>query len=81
MTMTTKTSITEKAKALGGNAADAYYNEFEVSPADDGKDSVGDWDMAAWEGHWHELKDSGATDADYETCLEAWRQGFWGAAR
>jgi hypothetical protein len=69
--------LTKKAKELGGHAADAYYNEFEISPAEDGKEHVGDWDASAWELHWRELKDAGATDADYDKCLESWRIGFW----
>lgn len=75
--MTAATAI-EKAKKLGNASADAYRNEFGVSPKDDGQAKVGDWDSAAWQLHWNELKDDGLTDDDYTECLAAWREGFWG---
>jgi hypothetical protein len=71
------TTIIESARALGGNAADAYWDEFDASPAADGPDKVGDWDSSAWSIAWKDLKDEGATDADYAACLAAWREGFW----
>lgn len=71
-------TITKNARQLGGNSADAYYDEFGTSPRDDGPEGVGDWDASAWSIHWKELKDAGATDADYDACLGEWRKGFWG---
>lgn len=72
----TTTTLIDQARTLGGHAADAYCEEFGMSPAEDGPQKVGDWDTSAWELHWKELKDSGATEADYEACRAAWRRGF-----
>ncbi len=64
-----------KARELGGNAADSFWDEFEETPS---RENVGDWDASAWSTHWHELKDAGAIDTDHEDMLDAWRGGFWG---
>jgi NAD-dependent dihydropyrimidine dehydrogenase PreA subunit len=66
----------DRARKLGNHAADAYAEEFGISPAEDGPEHVGDWDSSAWELHWKELKDAEATEADYADCLQAWRAGF-----
>ena len=41
--MATETmSLTERARELGGNSADAYWDEYKANPADDGPEVVGD---------------------------------------
>lgn len=72
--------ITEQARTLGRAAADAYWEEFEQSPRQDGSEWVGDWDASAWSMHWPELRDAGATEEDYDACLDAWRTEFWECA-
>jgi hypothetical protein len=77
MTMTmTMTTIEEAARTLGGNAADAYSEEFGESPD---RETIGDWDSAAWESARKELRDLGMTDDDYDACLAEWWAGFFGA--
>jgi len=79
--MATETTTTEANATTYGNAArDAYWEEFGVLPEADGKGAVGDWDSSAWGIHWHDLKDSGATDQEYDSALKAWRKAFWGVA-
>ncbi len=74
--MTTIAAI-EYARKMGNASADAYWDEFGISPQDDGPAKVGDWDSSAWQIHWSEMKDDGANDDDYDACLAAWREGFW----
>lgn len=68
-------TITEMAKKLGGNSADAYFDEFNEAPD---RETIGDWDSQAWSIAWKELKNDGATEDDYDDCLESWRTGFFG---
>ena len=68
-------ALSSLARELGGNAADAYFEETGSTPQ---TSTVGDWDSAAWETAKKELADAGMTDATYDECLEAWRDGFFG---
>jgi hypothetical protein len=62
------------AGALGMGAAADYVAEFGSRPAP-GRE--GDWDVTAWTGAWTELEHQGATRADHDGCLEAWRDSFY----
>jgi len=70
-------NLTDLACQLGSHSADAYYDEFGVSPREDGAERVGDWDSSAWSNAEKELRDAGMTNAEHESCLAAWRKGFW----
>lgn len=67
----------EKAERMGGHSADCYFDEFGISPKDDGQEKVGDWDSSAWGIAEKNLRDEGMTDDDRDSCLAAWRRGFW----
>jgi hypothetical protein len=69
----------QRARSLGGNAADAYHDEFDGEAPD--PESIGDWDSSACTMALAELRDAGLDPGDDElcaACLAAWREGFWG---
>ncbi len=70
-------AIAKKANNLGRAACDAFWQEYDRVPS-----LVEDhaWTDSAWDTHWHELVDEGATEADRDKCRAAWCIGLKGAA-
>ncbi len=76
---TTLNQLIEAAHTLGVTSAKDFEAEFGEIPSEQGAEKLGDWDSVAWTEHdWRELKGLGCTDSDHESCLAAWRKGFWG---
>ena len=72
--MTKPKTITEQAAELGRNSLDAFTKKTGETPT---AENIGEWSESAWQIHWKELKDAGATEADFVACSEAWSRAFW----
>jgi len=72
----TATRLTTWGKALefGKASLDAFEEETGEIPT---AENDGGWSESAWACHWHELRDAGAIDEDYDRCFELWKDGFW----